>query len=285
MDSHDFEFSTPGTLEELIELLSDPEKKPLVGDMSVIPLMKLRFARPSAEAGLRSVRGLNEIKEEGGSIRIGPAATHLQIESSPLLRNRCPLLPETATHAGGRQTHSAGTIGASVSHSDPVSDYPAALLALEAKLHVVGKNSDRIVAARDFLSNTAVMALEPGELLMETTVPVEDSSTGVHYERVSNPDSDFTVVGVAARIRRAEGKIAMARVGVTGLAARAFRAVNVEQALEGTPGSETDISNAAALVGEGVDARSDVYGSADQRRQLARLHTERAISEALRKAA
>lgn len=282
MDSHDFEFSTPGTLEELIELLSDPEKKPLVSDMNLVPLMKLRFATASSEDGLGGVGGLNEIKEEGGSIRIGPAATHLQIEFSPLLRHRCPLLPETATHAGGT---SAGTIGASVSHSDPVSDYPAALLALEAKLHVVGKNSDRIVAARDFLSKTAVMALEPGELLMETTVPVEDSSTGVHYERGFNPGSGFTVVGVAARIQKAEGKITMARVGVTGLAARAFRAVNVEQALEGTLGSESDISNAAALVGDGVDAKSDVYGSADQRRQLARLHTERAISEALRKAA
>ncbi|NUN03667.1 MAG: FAD binding domain-containing protein, partial [Bryobacteraceae bacterium] len=158
MDSHDFEFSTPGTLEELIELLSDPEKKSLVSDMNVVTLMKLRFATPSSEAGLSSVRGLNEIKEEGGSIRIGPAATHLQIEFSPLLRHRCPLLPETATHAAGTRTHSAGTIGASVSHSDPVSDYPAALLALEAKLHVVGKNSDRIVAARDFLSKAAVVA-------------------------------------------------------------------------------------------------------------------------------
>jgi carbon-monoxide dehydrogenase medium subunit len=178
-----------------------------------------------------------------------------------------------------------GTIGGSIAHADPAADYPASLLALEAKLVLMTAKSQRDIPIAEFFVDTFTTALQPGEIIREVVVPVEDQSTGTSYQKLVQPASGFALVGVAARVRKAGGKITMARVGVTGLSGKPYRATSVEKALEGTAGSASDVQKAAASVADGVDANSDLHASADYRKHLARIYTMRALTLALSRTA
>jgi carbon-monoxide dehydrogenase medium subunit len=244
-------------------------------------MMKLRLAAPDRLVDLRRLKDLNYIREESGAIHIGATTTHQDVASSPLLRGKCPLMPETASHIGDPQVRNMGTIGGSVAHADPSADYPAALQALEAKFVLRGAKSERTVSAPDFFVDTFTTALEPGEIVREVIVPVDDSGVGVSYQKLVQPASGFAIVGIAVRVRKSGGKISMARIGVTGLAGSSYRATAAEKALEGTGGSAAEIQAAAALVAEGVEANADLHASADYRRHLATIFAARAITAAL----
>jgi aerobic carbon-monoxide dehydrogenase medium subunit len=281
MIAQNFEYAAPGNLREALDLLAAENAKPLAGGMSLIPLMKLRLAAPEQLVDLGRIAELNYIREEGGTLRIGATTTHYQVETSPLIRSKCPLLSDTVAHIGDLQVRNMGTMGGSVAHADPSADYPAALLALEGRLKLVSAKSEREISLADFFVDTFTTALEPGEIIREIIVPVEDQSTGTSYHKVVQKASGFAIVGVAARVRKANGKIGMVRVGVTGLSGKAYRATNVEKVLEGTAATTADIEKASALVADGVDANADLHASANYRRQLARVYTARALATAL----
>lgn len=284
MIAQNFNYATPASLDEAFGLLSDPAAKALAGGMSLIPVMKLRLAAPDTLVDLRGVPGLTTIREEGGRLRLGAMVTHYEVESTPLVRTACPLLAETAGWIGDVQVRNMGTIGGSVAHADPAADYPAALQALEAEIRIASPGGERTVSAADFFVDTFTTALEPGELIVEVSLPVEAAGAGVSYQKCVQPASGFAIVGVAARITKADGKVASARVGVTGLAGKSYRATNVEELIVGTAGSAADISKAAAVAAEGVDANSDLHASADYRRHLAVVYTSRALTAAISKA-
>ena len=274
-----FDYSAPDTLEEALRLVGDGAKA-LAGGMSLLPLMKLRLAAPERVVDLRRVPGLSHIAEDNGTIRIGAMTTHYDIESSPLVRSRAPLLAETAGAIGDVQIRNAGTIGGSVAHADPASDYPAALHASEARITMVSSGGRRTVAYGEFLLDAFTTALEPGEIVEEVVVPIAASGTGWAYEKMLQPASGFAIVGIAACIGRSGGKINYARVGVTGLGAKAYRAVAAEERLLNSAGSAEDIREAAALIAGGVDANSDLHASAAYRTQMAKVYGVRAIARA-----
>lgn len=282
MIPQDFEYSVPSTLDEALAALALDGTKALSGGMSLIPLMKLRLATPARVIDLRRVPGLNAIQDDGTALKIGAMVTHYQIESSPLVRSKCPLLAEVASAIGDVQVRNLGTIGGSVAHADPAADYPAALHALGAQITLARKGSRRTLAADQFFVDTFTTALEPGEIVVELTVPVEKSA-GVAYEKVPQAASGFALIGVAARVEKTAGKVSMARVGVTGLSGSSFRATAVEKLLEGTPGSADDIRRAVAVIADGVDANADIHASADYRKHLARVHGARALAAAAAK--
>ena len=275
-----FEYSAPKTLDEALGLLAEGAK-PLAGGMSLIPMMKLRLAAPEHLVDLGRIKDLNYIREEAGAIHIGATATHQDVLSSPLVRGKCPLLAETASHIGDVQVRNMGTIGGSVAHADPAADYPAALQALEAKIVLKGSKSERTVSADEFFVDTFTTALEPGEIVREVIVPLDGEGTGTNYQKVLQPASGFAIVGIAVRVRKSGGKITMARIGVTGLANRAFRAAASEKALEGKPGSAAEVQAAAAAVVQGVEANSDLHASAEYRCHLASVYAARALTAAL----
>lgn len=281
MIAQNFEYSAPNTLQEALQLLADGTAKVLAGGMSLIPMMKLRLATPEHLVDLRRVADLKTISESSDEIHIGAMATHYDLESSPLLRQRCPLLAEAAGHIGDVQVRNMGTIGGSISHADPAADYPASLLALGAKLRLVRAGGERTLSLEDFLVDTFTTAAEPGEIVREIIVPVEEPKTGVNYQKMLQPASGFAIVGVAVRLRKTNGKISLARVGVTGLASRPFRAAAVETRLEGSAGTDDDIRQAAAIVSNGVDANADIHASADYRKQMAQVYAARALRAAL----
>lgn len=281
MIPQNFEYSSPSNLNEALALLAKGEAKVLAGGMSLIPLMKLRLAAPERLVDLGRVADLKGIREDGGNLRIGSMATHYDIESSALLRGKCPLLAEAASNIGDVQVRNMGTIGGSIAHADPAADYPASLLALEAQVRITSAKGERTLPIDQFLVDALTSALEPGEIVREVIVPVESAATGVSYQKMVQPASGFAIVGAAVRVRKSGGKVTFARVGITGLAAKAFRSTAVEKLLEATAGSAADIQKAAAVVSAGVDANSDLNASADYRLQMARVYTARAITQAL----
>ena len=278
MIAQNFEYAAPASLNEALGLLAQEDTKVLAGGMSLIPLMKLRLALPGQLVDIGRIADLNFIHEEGGALRIGATTTHYQVESSPLVRSRCPLLAEAAAHIGDIQVRNTGTIGGSIAHADPAADYPASLLALEANVSLVSSKGKRELPIADFFVDTFTTALEPGEIVQAVIVPIEDQSVGTSYQKMLQPASGFAIVGVAARIRKSGGKITMARVGVTGLSGKPYRAAAVEKALEGTAGSPADIQKASSQVANGVDANSDLHASADYRKHVAQVYAMRALA-------
>ncbi|MBZ5728141.1 MAG: xanthine dehydrogenase family protein subunit M [Acidobacteriia bacterium] len=275
-----FDYSSPRSLHEALVLLENGEHKVLAGGMSLVPMMKLRLATPGRVVDLSRVPDLNRIAESGGVVRIGAMATHHEIETSPVVRGQCPLLSEAASHIGDVQVRNMGTIGGSIAHADPAADYPAALVALEARVRLVSAHSDRTLDAADFFLDAFTTALAPGEIVLELEIPAEDSSEGYRYEKVAHPASGFAVVGVAVRIKKNGAAISMARIGVTGMGPRAFRDRAAEKLLE----EGADIARATAAVGAGQEANADLYASADYRRHLAAVHAARALTVALSRA-
>jgi carbon-monoxide dehydrogenase medium subunit len=271
MIAQNFEYESPTTLKEALALLSTGDTKVLAGGMSLIPMMKLRLAGPERLVDLRRVPGLTGIREAAGSIVIGAMTTHHEIEESALLRAKCPLVAETASHIGDMQVRNMGTIGGSVAHADPAADQPAALMALEAKVRLVGATSDRTMSIEDFLVDTLTTAIESGEILQEVIVPVEPAGVGFSYQKMVQPASGFAIVGIAVRLGKG-----FVRIGVTGLAGKAYRAKAAEKIMLETG----DIAKAAAAVADGVDANSDLFASAGYRRHLAQVYTARALKQA-----
>jgi len=277
MIANPFTYHAPESLEEVFSMLEDGSGKILAGGMSLIPLMKLRLASPESVIDLRRVPGLKEITESGGVVRVGAMATHHEVEISPVIRGKCPLLGEAAGQIGDTQVRNVGTIGGSVAHADPSADYPGALVALEARIRLRSAQGERVVEASEFFVDAFTTAMDAGEIVVAVEIAAEEPSEGYKYEKVAHPASGFPVVGVAARIHQEGGKITLARIGVTGMSSHAFRARNAEEILE----KGGSIADACAVLGDGVDANSDLYASADYRKHLARVHAARAVSAAV----
>lgn len=282
-----FDYVAPETLDEALKVLSEhaDDAKILAGGHSLLPAMKLRLAMPSLLVDIGRIRDLSYIEPAGSAIRIGAMTTHHQIEASELLREKCPLLPECATHIGDLQVRNKGTLGGSIAHADPAADWPAAILALGAEMIVVGPNGERTIEAEEFFVDMMTTALEPAEILREIRIPTRGERTGHAYMKVRQPASGFAIVGVAACVTRGDDDACeTARVGITGIASKAYRATDVEGALAGRPLGNGAIEAAAMLADNGIDANGDLYASAEYRRHLARVYTRRAIEAAAERA-
>lgn len=278
-----FDYQAPSTLDEAIALLaSDLDgAKVLAGGHSLIPAMKLRLAQPQLLVDIARIKALSYMREEGDQILIGATTTHYQLESSDLLKRICPLLPECAKSIGDVQVRNKGTIGGSIAHSDPAGDWPAAVLALDAELVLVGPNGERTVKAENFFIALLTTDLQPGEILREVRIKKPSGRFGQAYQKVPHPASGFAVVGIAVNLTlNDDGSCKSAGIGVTGVGTKAYRAHAVEAALAGTNLDDNAIANAVTHVCDGIDPSSDLYASSDYRRHLATVHTRRAIQKA-----
>lgn len=282
-----FEYFAPRTLEEAFDLLAEhgADAKLLAGGHSLLPLMKLRLAAPRVLVDLGRIGDLSYLRDDGDEIALGALVTHAELEHSELLRRRAPLLPETAAEIGDVQVRNRGTLGGALAHADPAADYPAAVLALGAQLTLASRSGTRTVAAKDFFVDLLTTALEPGEILTEVRFPADGARTGSAYKKLHQPASGFAIVGVAARVRLdANGKCEAATVGITGMAAKAYRATQVERALRGHTPSDKLIAQAAAKAAGGIEALSDLHASARYRKAMGEVFTRKALSEAFSRA-
>jgi carbon-monoxide dehydrogenase medium subunit len=269
-----FDYARPRSLDEALGLLAThgEDAKLLAGGHSLIPAMKLRLAQPKVLIDIGGIGDLRSINQQDGKIAIGALTTHYEIESSDLLKQSCPLLPEVAGKIGDMQVRNKGTIGGSCVHADPAGDWPAAMLALEAEFEVVGRNGNRTIAAKDFFVGMLTSAIGPGEILKVIRVPATAKCAA--YVKFAQKASGFAIAGVAAIVDKQRKEVA---VGVTGVAPTAYRAASVEASLRGSDFSSARIASAAEKAAEGVDPLSDIHASAEFRAHLARVQAKRAL--------
>lgn len=278
-----FAYHSPASLEEALDLLaSEKDAKLLAGGQSLAPLMKLRLVRPKCLIDLSRIPGMNSIRKEQDRIVIGAMTTHADVENSALLKQKCFLLPQTATTIGDVQVRNRGTIGGSLAHADAASDMPAAVIALGAEIKAVSPGGERWIKAGDFFLGFLTTALEPDEILTEVKVPVL-VGTKTAYLKAGQRASGFAVVGVAICLKLDRDRVCNdIAIGITGVTDKAYRPVVVEQKLKGNRLEPELVKEAAAVVTDGVDVIEDINGSKEYRSHLARVYTARAIQEALR---
>src|SRR5882672_5431358 len=255
-----FEYHTPGTVREALDLLGrhKDDAKLLAGGHSLLPAMKLRLAQPKHLVDLRKVSGLSGIKEDGGALVIGAMTTQI---GDPMVRNM-------------------GTIGGSLAHADPAADYPAAIIALGAEMVAEGPKGKRTIKADDFFKGLLTTALAEDEILTEVRVPAMAGKTGAAYMKFPHPASRFAVVGVAAVLSVDGGKVGKASVAVTGAGTKAVRAKGVEAAITGKAADAASIQAAAEKAAEGVDVQADLQGSVEYKSHLVRVFAKRAMEAA-----
>jgi carbon-monoxide dehydrogenase medium subunit len=278
-----FEYYAPRSLDDAIKFLTAhrDDVKILSGGQSLLPLMKMRLAKPGYVLDVGRLPGLDRIEEDGDHLVLGALVTHAQIEASELLKRRCPLLPQTATTIADVQVRNRGTIGGSIAHADPAGDMPAAVLALDAEIQVVGPSGERWVKADDFFLGLLMSVLEPDEIVTAVKVPVTGGDKTA-YLKAAPRSSGFAVVGVAVRIGLDEaGLCSRAAVAITGVGDKSYRAGRTERMLLGKKPEGQLIEAAAAEVIGDVVVIDDINGSAEYRTNLTHVYTARAIQTAL----
>jgi len=264
-------------VDHALSLLGEREDAKLIaGGHSLLPAMKLRISRPSLLVDIGGLAELDYVRDDGDRIAIGAVTRHKDVRDAPLLQEHCPLVSYTAGQVGDPQVRHRGTIGGSVSHSDPASDLPAVLFAVDAEMVVRGAAGERTIPALDFCTGVFQTALQEGEMLVEIRVPKLPPTTGWSYVKMSRRAQDWATVGAAAIVPRSNGGIAGAAVALTNMGATPVRARAVERALaEGAA-----IAEAAPLASEGRNPPSDHAASAEFRLHLAGVLTRRALEQA-----
>jgi len=271
-----FDYHRPTTLDEALRLLSQNEDaKVLAGGHSLLPAMKLRLAQPKTIVDVGRIADLRYIREQNGTVAIGAMTTHFEIESSSLLRDKCPLLPELALHIGDVQVRNKGTFGGSLVHADPAADWPAAVLALNAEFEIAGPNGRRTVQAAEFFVEMMQTAVQPNEILREIRLPATPKS--VAYAKFAQKASGFAIAGVAVLVTN---QARTASIGITGVAAKPYRATAVEKHLQGKELSAELIRAASTKAADGIDPLNDIHASAEFRARLAQVQCQRALERA-----
>jgi carbon-monoxide dehydrogenase medium subunit len=275
-----FEYDVAESPRHAVELLGAVEDaKLLAGGHSLIPLLRLRFARPTLVVDIGRLEELSYVRDAGDAIAIGALTRHADVVAAPLLQEHCPIVSTTAGLIGDPQVRHRGTIGGSLAHGDPASDLPAVMLALGAELTILGPEGERTVGIDDFFRGVFETAVGADELLTEIRVP-KLGQRGWSYLKFTRRAQDWATVGVAAVVRRDNGAVADARIGLTNMGATPLRAQAAEQALVGQPAASA-AAMGAALVADGASPPSDTHGSAEFRAHLARVLARRALEEAI----
>jgi aerobic carbon-monoxide dehydrogenase medium subunit len=269
-----FEYSRAESVDHAIKLLSENEDaKVIAGGHSLLPLMRLRLARPAMLVDISRIGDLGDIRDDNDQIAIGALARHHDVANSEVLQSSCPIVSYAAGQIGDPQVRHVGTIGGSCAHADPASDMPTVLLALDAELVVRGPNGQsRTVKAADFFKGLFEPDLAANEILAEIRVP-KTADRGWSYLKFHRRAQDWALVGVAAMAGNGSGP----SVALTNMGERPLRATGVEEALAGG----TDPAAASQRADEGTSPPSDTFGSAEYRRELSKVLVRRALEEAL----
>ena len=277
-----FDYHRPSSVQEAVQILSaNPDAKVLAGGHSLIPVMKLRLATPSALVDIGRIDALQGISRSNGSLRIGACVTYDEIANSSTVQEAAPLLAEAAGQIGDRQVRYRGTIGGNLSHADPASDLPAAALALGATLHVTGTGGSRSISANSFFVDLMMTALQPDEILTDVEISAAGAGTGSAYAKWEHPASGYALCGAAAVVtRNADGSCASARLCFNGVSSTAVDASAVGASLAGSDLSDGAIESAVNDNLSISDATGDMFASAGYRQELAKVMGARALRTA-----
>jgi aerobic carbon-monoxide dehydrogenase medium subunit len=282
-----FEYFAPRSLGEAVSLLQElgPEAKILSGGQSLIPMMKLRLASPPQIVDINRIPDLSYVAEADGALTIGALARESDLEISPLISSRYPLLADTTRVIADPLVRNQATVCGNLAHGDPANDHPAAMLALEAVLVIVGPNGERSVPVENFFTGLFSTALQDGEILKEIRVPVLPSSSGGAYIKMERKVGDYATAGVAVQITLdVSGVCNRAGVGLTNVGFTPIKAKKVEAFLVGKTLDEATIKQASEIAAGESQPFDDIKGSADYKRDLVRVLAVRALKRAFQRA-
>ena len=282
-----FEYLKPSSISEAIALLRQhgEDAKLLAGGQSLVPMMKLRIARPKVLIDIHRILDLNYIREEMGEIRCGAMIRHVQIEESELIRDKIPMLYEAAGAIGDAQVRNCGTLGGGLVEADPSGDYGAVVLALNAQMKCISPRGERVIPAADFFTFAYTTALESDEILTEIIFPLPDSTSAGVYLKLERVAGDFAIASAAVQLNLdKDDACSEIGIGVTGAATVPQKAAPVETLLRGKKVTSALIDQAGQLIQEGAEPIEDLRGSASYKKKALSAILRRAIAESLRRA-
>lgn len=282
-----FEYLRPKTIPEALAFLDQhgDDAKILSGGQSLIPMMKLRLARPAFLVDLNRISGLAYIKEDGGFLKIGGLTREADIEASSLVRTQYPLLFDTAGVIADPQVRNLATVGGNLAHGDPANDHPATMMALGAQIVATGKKGERVIPVDSFFVSLFTTALDPGEILTEIRIPVPPPRSGGAYIKVERKVGDFATAAVAAQITLDDkGAVAKAGIALTNAGPTPIKAKKAEDLLHGKKPDAATIAQAAQLAADDGQPSSDLRGPAEYKKGLIKELAKRAITRAVERA-
>ena len=283
-----FEYFDPHTIDEALSLLEryGEDAKPLAGGLSIVPLIKLRLAQPTYLIDITKIPNLSYIVENnGGGLRVGALTTYYTLETSNLVKSKCPIVSEAAGNLGDAQVRNRGTIGGNICHADPSCDYATITLALNAEFKAVSSSGERTISSGEFFLDIFTSALKPNELLTEIVIPSRSPNTGDAFLKLNQRSGDFAIVSVAAMLTLKNGgacetaSVVLGSVGPTPKKAEA-----VEKALKGKKITDEVIDEASELASQGIEPFTDIHASAEYKKEMCKILTKRALKEAFLKA-
>ena len=284
MYAPEFDYYRAGSVAEAAALLAEhSDSKVLAGGHSLIPILKVRLAAPTALIDIGRIDSLRGISAGSGTIRIGSLTTHAELASSEALASQATALSEAASMIGDPAVRNRGTIGGNVAHADPASDLPAVLTCLGADFVMEGASGERKVGASGFFEGLMSTALGEHEVLTAIELPAGGPGDGSAYAKFAHPASRYAVIGAAAKLTQNAGECTAASVALGGLVPAPVRAEAVEQALVGRPLSAEALAAAAREAADCLaddEVLGDVYASAEYRKAVAHVWVRRALAAA-----
>ena len=285
-----FEYHVPTSLPEAIGLLgklgqAGEEAKILSGGQSLLPLLKLRFARPGHLIDINRIPGLDYLKEEGGVLRIGALVREAALESSPVVRAKYPILIDTAAVIADPIVRNQATVCGNLAHGDPANDHPATMLALGAEVVATGPKGARTIPVKQFFTAVFTTALESNEVLTEIRIPAPPPGSGGAYVKLERKVGDFATAGAAAFLVIGGGVIEAAGVGLTNLGPTPIKATDAEQFLKGKKPDAATFAEAAKRAAAATAPNPDRRGTVEYKQNMARVLTQRALTRAAQRAA
>jgi len=276
-----FEYLRPKTIPEAIKMLEQhgDAAKILSGGQSLIPMMKLRLARPGYLIDINRIAGLSYIKEEGGYLKIGGLTREAELEVSPLVRSKYPILADTTHVIADPQVRNLATVGGNLAHGDPANDHPATMIALGAQVVAIGGKGERVIPIENFFVSLFTTALQPDEILTEIRVPIPPPRSSGAYQKLERKVGDFATAAVAAQLTLDEkGACQRVGIGLTNVGATPVKAKKAESLLHGREVDDATVTRAAQLAADEAEPSSDLRGPAEYKRGLVKELARRALT-------
>jgi len=275
-----FAYARARSLAEVFDLLArhGDSAKLLAGGQSLLATLNMRLSSPELLIDISRLGDLSGIQIRDGVVRIGALTTHAEIERSPEIRKRLPLLAQAAPHIAHPAIRNVGTIGGSLALADPAAEWPACCVALDAHFVIARKSGTRRVAARDFFKGLYATALRPTEVLTHVEIRVPGPEYRSAFVELAQRRGDYAIVGLAAQAKRARGILSDVRLAYLGVGTGPLLARKAMAAIEGKAASPDVIAAASNTLAQDLDPGPDLYSSAATKLQLARVLTGRALA-------
>jgi carbon-monoxide dehydrogenase medium subunit len=274
-----FDYHAPRSLDEAIALLGKNagNAKLLAGGQSLIPAMRFRLASPEVLIDISKISQLEYIREQNGYLAIGALTRETALEESPLVREKYPLLLDTAKVIADPLVRQRATVGGNLAHADPANDHPATMLAYNAQIVARGAKGERVIGIDDFFTGLFESSLAPGEILTEIRIPSPKPGSSGAYVKIERKVGDYATTAVAVQLEAAGDVCQAIRIGLTNVNPTPMRALDAEASLVGQPLTVAKLEAAARLAAAACDPSSDLRGSAEYKRDVTRVIVKRAI--------